>query len=130
MDGHKMLTLALVWQLMRAYTLSLLSKLNPGGTPVVESEIITWANSRLEANGKTECTIKSFQDKSLKDATPILELVDCIKPNSVDWSLVIKGKTLTEEVGHTRVGHSHWSRSIQIEILCSEWCCYASSLMP
>merc|ERR1711874_117144 len=71
--------------------------LNPGGTPVVESEIITWANSRLEANGKTECTIKSFQDKSLKDATPILELVDCIKPNSVDWSLVIKGKTLTEE---------------------------------
>jgi len=97
MDGHKMLTLALVWQLMRAYTLSLLSKLNPGGTPVVESEIITWANSRLEANGKAECTIKSFQDKSLKDATPILELVDCIKPNSVDWSLVIKGKTLTEE---------------------------------
>ena len=100
MEGNKMQTLALVWQLMRAYNLSLLSKLNPGGPPVLESEIITWANSRLVACGKTECTIKSFQDVSLKDATLILELVDWIKPQSVDWSLVIKGKTLTEEVGN------------------------------
>ena len=101
MEGNKMQTLALVWQLMRAYNLSLLSKLNPGGSPVLESEIITWANSRLEACGKTECTIKSFQDVSLKDATLILELVDCIRPWwFVDWSLVIKGKTLTEEVGN------------------------------
>ena len=101
LDGNKTLTLALVWQLMRAYTLSLLSRLNPGGTPIVESEIITWANNRLEASGKTECTIKSFQDKTLRDAVPILELVDCIKPQTVDWTLVIKGSSLTEEVGNT-----------------------------
>jgi hypothetical protein len=47
MEGNKTLTLALVWQLMRAYTLSLLSKLNEDGTPIVESEIISWANNKV-----------------------------------------------------------------------------------
>ena len=32
---------------MRAYTLSLLSKLNEDGTPIVESEIIAWANNKV-----------------------------------------------------------------------------------
>ena len=47
MEGNQTLTLALVWQLMRAYTLSLLSKLNEDGTPIVESEIISWANNKV-----------------------------------------------------------------------------------
>jgi hypothetical protein len=47
MEGNKTLTLALIWQLMRAYTLSLLSKLNEDGTPIVESEIISWANNKV-----------------------------------------------------------------------------------
>jgi hypothetical protein len=58
--GNKMLTLALVWQLMRKYTLSLLAKLSPDGSPIVESEIIHWANQRLQDSGK-ESSIKHFQ---------------------------------------------------------------------
>ena len=58
--GNKMLTLALVWQLMRKYTLSLLAKLSPDGSPIVESEIIHWANQRLQDAGK-ETSIKHFQ---------------------------------------------------------------------
>ena len=58
--GNKTLTLGLVWQLMRAYTLSLLSRLSQNGTPIVESEIITWANQRLEDAGK-DCRVKHFQ---------------------------------------------------------------------
>jgi hypothetical protein len=49
-----------VWQLMRKYTLSLLSKLSPDGTPIVETEILTWANQRLKDAGKP-IAIKHFQ---------------------------------------------------------------------
>ena len=100
MDGNKKLTLALVWQLMRAYTLALLSRLNPDGTPIVESEIIAWANNRLKEGGKGDVEIKSFQDKTLRTAIPILRLVDAIKPGAVNWSIVIRGENLSQEVSH------------------------------
>ena len=60
MEGNRTLTLAIVWQLMRAYTLALLSQLNSDNTPIVESEIIAWANNKLEQKG---VTIRHFQDK-------------------------------------------------------------------
>ena len=50
-SGNKMLTLALVWQLMEKYTLSLLAKLSPDGSPIGESEIIDWANQKLQDKG-------------------------------------------------------------------------------
>ena len=42
-----MFTLAFVWQLMRAYTLSLLAKLSTDGKPVTEAQIIEWANKKV-----------------------------------------------------------------------------------
>ena len=42
-----MFTLAFVWQLMRAYTLSLLAKLSTDGKPVTEAQIIQWANKKV-----------------------------------------------------------------------------------
>ena len=54
-----MLVLGLVWQLMRAYTLSLLRKLKPDGTPIAEKDILAWANKKLSDAGKEP--IKSFQ---------------------------------------------------------------------
>jgi len=90
MEGNKMLTLALIWQLMRAYTLSLLSKLNEDGTPISEKEIIAWANNRLSEGGK-DIKLNSFQDKSIKTALPILHLIDVIKPGVVEWSVIEKG---------------------------------------
>merc|ERR1711962_837614 len=81
MEGNQTLTLALVWQLMRAYTLSLLSKLNEDGTPSVESEIISWANNKLSEGGKSS-QIKHFQDKTNKTALPIIDLIDVVKTGS------------------------------------------------
>ena len=46
---------------MRKYTLSLLSKLSPDGTPIVETEILTWANQRLESKG---VFVKHFQARN------------------------------------------------------------------
>ena len=49
-EGNPTLTLALVWQLMRAYTLSILSKLasNESNT-IVEGEIVTWVNNKVSS---------------------------------------------------------------------------------
>lgn len=93
-DGNKTLTLALVWQLMRAYTLSLLSQLNADGTPMVDSDIIAWANNKLEEGGKG-CSIKHFQDKSNKTALPIIHLIDVMKPGVIDYSCVVQSEKIT-----------------------------------
>ena len=47
-EGHQKFTLAFVWQLMKAYTLSLLAKLSTDGKPVTEKQIIEWANNKVE----------------------------------------------------------------------------------
>jgi len=95
-DGNKTLTLALIWQLMRAYTLSLLSQLNSDGTPIVESEIVHWANTRLKEGGK-EVSISSFQDKTNKTALPIIQLIDVMKPGVIDFSIVKQGSGISAE---------------------------------
>jgi len=92
--GNKMLTLALVWQLMRAYTLSLLKQLSPDGSPIVESEIIAWANERLASKG---VSIRHFKDKANKDAVPVLHLIDVLKPGTIDYSVVKQGSNLSVE---------------------------------
>jgi len=95
MSGNQTLTMAMIWQLMRAYTLSLLSQINSDtGTPVMESEIITWANNKLQEGGK-EVTIKNFQDKSIKTALPIIHLIDVIHPGLIDFNIVKQGERIT-----------------------------------
>jgi len=94
MEGNKNLTLALVWQMMKAYTLSLLAQLNPDGTPIVESEIIAWTNNKLQSGGKN-VSIKHFQDKENRTALPIIHLVDVLKPGSIDYALVKQATNLS-----------------------------------
>lgn len=52
-DGNATLTLSLVWQLMRAYTLSILTQLAKAdgaeeGQAFAEKEIVQWANSKVK----------------------------------------------------------------------------------
>jgi len=96
-EGNRTLTLALVWQLMRAYTLSLLSKLNEeDSAPVEDKDIISWANAKLAEAGKSS-SITSFQDKTNKTAIPIIDLVDAINKGSIDYSVVKTGSKLSSE---------------------------------
>lgn len=92
-DGNATLTLALIWQLMRSYTLSLLTSL--AGTPgssMVDKEIVHWVNSKLQAAGKTS-SIKGFQDYAIADGKPLIDLIDAIKPGTVNYDLVKEGGT-------------------------------------
>merc|ERR1711971_1481607 len=86
-SGNKMLTLALVWQLMEKYTLSLLAKLSPDGSPIGESEIIDWANQRLQDKG---ISISNFRDSALKSSLPVIELIDAMRSGVIKSEFVIK----------------------------------------
>lgn len=47
-EGNQTLTLALVWQLMRAYTLTILSQLaSDGQETIVEGKIVEWVNQKV-----------------------------------------------------------------------------------
>jgi len=99
-DGNATLTLALVWQLMRAYTLNMLSALPQCGVDsngkLVEGEIIKWVNEKLAEAGKTS-TIRSFQDPMISSGMPLIDLIDAIKPGCINYDLVVEGDTEEEE---------------------------------
>ena len=50
LEGNKTLTLGLVWQIMRAYTLSILQKLAKSTTPIADKDIVNWANEKVNFN--------------------------------------------------------------------------------
>ncbi|KAF5294787.1 hypothetical protein FQA39_LY00271 [Lamprigera yunnana] len=89
-EGNVTLTLALIWQLMRVYTLSILSQLAQTGNPIVEKEIVQWVNKKLESAGK-KSSINNFQDSSIADARVVIDLIDAIKPKAISYDLVRNG---------------------------------------
>merc|ERR1711872_389352 len=95
-EGHQMFTLAFVWQLMRAYTLSLLAKLSADGKPIKEAEIIEWTNNKLSEGGKST-QIRDFKDKANRTALPIIDIVDIMKPGTINYEFVKTGSSLSDE---------------------------------
>lgn len=89
-DGNATLTLALIWQLMRAYTLSILTQLANTGNPIVEKEIVQWVNNKL-ASANKQSSLKNFQDSSISDAKVVIDLIDAIKPGTINYELVKEG---------------------------------------
>ncbi|RXM36850.1 Short transient receptor potential channel 1 [Acipenser ruthenus] len=73
-EGHSTLTLALVWQIMRRYTLTVLSDLG-GGEKVNDEIIINWVNATLVA-AKKKTSIKSFKSTDSSSPDKYLALKD------------------------------------------------------
>lgn len=94
-DGNKMLTLAVVWQMMRANTLEILKKLG-GGQKIADADIVRWVNSTLQAAGKST-SIRNFKDAGISSSLPVIDLIDAIKPESINYSLVIPDPTTPED---------------------------------
>lgn len=86
-DGHRTLTLATVWQIVRQYYLNLI-----GGKQ--EEEIVAWVN-QLTAGKVPE--VKNFKDKSLSDGLAMIHVIAAIEPRAIDWDLVLKGETDEEK---------------------------------
>ncbi|XP_028991550.1 plastin-2 [Betta splendens] len=92
-EGNRTLTLALLWQLMRRYTLNILEELGDG-QKVTDDTIVAWVNNLLTQAGKP--TISSFKDSSISSSMPVLDLIDAIQPGSIRYDL-LKTEDLTEE---------------------------------
>ncbi|XP_034034603.1 plastin-3 [Thalassophryne amazonica] len=93
-DGNPTLTLALVWQLMRRYTLNVLEDLG-NGEKVNDDIIVNWVNKTLKEGGKST-KISSFKDKANSSSLPVIDLIDAIKPGSISYELVKTG-SLSED---------------------------------
>jgi len=96
-DGQKTLTLALVWQLMRANIVATLKSLSTSGRNITDQEIVRWANQMSQKGGKSS-QIRSFKDPSLATGIFLLDVLNGLKPGYVDYNLVTPGKT--EEDGY------------------------------
>ncbi|KAJ8357119.1 hypothetical protein SKAU_G00199130 [Synaphobranchus kaupii] len=88
-EGSQMHTLALVWQLMRRYTLKVLSDLGDG-EKVNDQIIIGWVNATLK-QGKKDTFINSFKDKLISTSLPVIDLIDTIAPNAIRQEMVKRG---------------------------------------
>uniref|UniRef100_A0A183J1Q4 PLSL protein n=1 Tax=Soboliphyme baturini TaxID=241478 RepID=A0A183J1Q4_9BILA len=96
-DGNRTLTLALVWQLMRAYTLTVLANCTQSGTLATDREIIDWANKKLASQGKAS-SLHSFQDPVISDAKIVVDLIDSIQPGAIDYRMVKDATTYQEKL--------------------------------
>ncbi|XP_059506418.1 plastin-2-like isoform X1 [Stegostoma tigrinum] len=94
-EGKHMPTLALLWQLMRRYTLNMLEDIG-GGEKVNDDIIVNWVNQTLSESGKSS-SITSFKDKEISSSLPVLDLIDAIQPGSVNYDLVKTGDLTDEE---------------------------------
>ncbi|XP_062341357.1 plastin-3 [Osmerus eperlanus] len=94
-DGNATLTLALVWQLMRKYTLNVLEDLGDG-QKANDDIIVRWVNSTLTEAGKAT-KISSFKDKEISTSLPVVDLIDAIQPGSISYDLVKTGSLSAED---------------------------------
>jgi len=94
-DGNATLTLALVWQLMRRYTLNVLEGLGDG-QKVNDDIIVKWVNKTLSEAGKST-KISSFKDKEISSSLAVVELIDAIQPGSINYDLVKTGSLSDED---------------------------------
>ncbi|XP_069895976.1 plastin-3 isoform X2 [Dipodomys merriami] len=93
-DGNQTLTLALVWQLMRRYTLNVLEDLGDG-QKANDDIIVNWVNRTLRKAGKST-SIQNFKDKTISSSLAVVDLIDAIQPGCINYDLVKSGN-LTED---------------------------------
>uniref|UniRef100_A0A672KTB3 Plastin 1 (I isoform) n=1 Tax=Sinocyclocheilus grahami TaxID=75366 RepID=A0A672KTB3_SINGR len=94
-EGSSMHTLALVWQLMRRYTLKVLSDIGDG-EKVSDQVIIDWVNNTLK-QGQKDSYINSFKDKSISTSLPVIDLIDTIMPKAIKYEMVKTGELTPED---------------------------------
>ena len=105
LDGNKMLTLGLVWQLMRRNINNTLSSLSINGKEVSDMDILKWANTMVVKGGKSS-SVRSFKDPSLANGIFLLDVLHGMKPGYVDYDLVTPGNTEEDKYANARLAIS------------------------
>ncbi|KAJ8121193.1 hypothetical protein ONZ43_g2294 [Nemania bipapillata] len=93
-DGQKLLTLGLVWQLMRKNITLTLSALAHqfGKREITDAEMVKWANEMSKRGGRAS-SIRSFKDPSIGSGVFFLDVLNGMKSAYVDYDLVTPGRT-------------------------------------
>merc|ERR1711916_281979 len=99
-DGNRTLTLAIVWQLMREHLLRILTRLG-GGQKVKDADLIAWANDKVTGSGKST-SMNDFRDSSLSNSLFFLDLIDAIRPGTVEAEYVTAGGSDEEKLDNAR----------------------------
>lgn len=94
-DGNKLLTLGLVWQLMRRNIVETMSTLG-NGKHVSDSDILNWANAKVAKGGRAN-KVRSFKDSSLSSGVFLLDVLNGLKPGYVDYELVYESGNLSDD---------------------------------
>lgn len=87
-DGNKIITLGLVWQMMRDHVTQTIASLGKGGKAPSDSEMITWANAAVKRGGKAS-KMDSFRDPSLRSGVFFLDLLHGIRPGIGGFDFVV-----------------------------------------
>jgi plastin-1 len=100
-DGVLKLTLALVWQLMRQH---ILETLNDLGHEITDEDMIKWANEMVKSrkSSGSASQIKSFKDSVLKSGRFLLELLESVRPGTVNFELVTPGSSDEEAKSNSK----------------------------
>lgn len=104
-DGNKLLTLGLVWQLMRKNIDITMSALSSSGREMSDSQILKWANDQAVKGGKST-TARSFKDSSLANAHFLLNVLNGIAPGYVNYELVAAGNNEEENYANAKLAIS------------------------
>lgn len=106
-DGQRTLTLGLVWQLMRRDIVSTLSGLaqRMGKRELSDSDMIKWANDMSRKGGKTSA-VRSFKDPAITSGIFLLDVLNGMKSNYVDYDLVTPGKTPDDAYANAKLSIS------------------------
>lgn len=104
-DGNKLLTLGLVWQLMRKNIVNTMNQLASTGRDMSDAQILKWAHETVLKGGKSS-KIRSFSDSQLSNAHFLLDVINGLAPGYVDYSLVMPGKNEEERYANARLAIS------------------------
>ncbi|AGO13932.1 AaceriAGR069Cp [[Ashbya] aceris (nom. inval.)] len=104
-DGNRLLTLGLVWQLMRRNIVNTMSSLASSGRDMSDAQILKWAQSQVAKGGKSS-KVMSFQDPSLSNAHFLLDVLNGLAPGYVDYDLVTPGRTEEEKYANAKLAIS------------------------
>ncbi|KAF7846284.1 hypothetical protein BT93_L4668 [Corymbia citriodora subsp. variegata] len=93
-DGSRLLTLGLVWQLMRRDIVRTLGGLaqRMGKRDLSDPDMIKWANEQSRKGGKSS-SIRNFKDANIGTGVFLLDVLNGLKSSYVDYDLVTPGKT-------------------------------------
>ncbi|GAA6101167.1 plastin-1 [Tachysurus ichikawai] len=97
-EGSPKHTLSLVWQLMRRYTLKVLSDIGDG-EKINDQIIVDWVNSTLQ-KGQKQSTISNFKDKSISTSLPVIDLIGAIAPGAIRDDMVKRENLNPEDMAN------------------------------